>query len=165
MRQLEIRHFSSKGGTKVSKDKPGKSKKGGTPQREYKRHPIGLRQHAVERMKLGENVSALARELGVDRTLLYIWRARTQPQPSIQAGMEAVSDVQQLRIQELETKIAGLEGALGRKGMELDFFAGALRRIAESRPKNEGSGVTASTRKSAEGPQRRKAGKANPAAK
>lgn len=34
MRQLEIRHFSSKGGTKVSKDKPGKSKKGGTPQRE-----------------------------------------------------------------------------------------------------------------------------------
>jgi transposase-like protein len=36
-----------------------------------------VKQHAVERMKLGENVSALARELGVDRTLLYLWRART----------------------------------------------------------------------------------------
>jgi transposase-like protein len=119
---------------------------------------IGVKQHAVERMKLGENVSALARELGVDRTLLYLWRARTQR--GREPGPEGPIDVRQIRIQELETKIAGLEGALGRKGMELDFFAGALRRIAESRQKSENNGGTASTRKSAGEPQRGKAKKA-----
>jgi transposase-like protein len=142
----------------VSKGKPDKDKAGEKPPREYKRHPIGVKQHAVERMKLGENVSALARELGVDRTLLYLWRARTQR--GREPGPEGPIDVRQIRIQELETKIAGLEGALGRKGMELDFFAGALRRIAESRQKSENNGGTASTRKSAGEPQRGKAKKA-----
>lgn len=103
---------------------------------------------AVERMKLGENVSALARELGVDRINLYRWRSKPVKVPSGEAGV--AYDPQQERVQELEAKIAGLEGTLGRKEMELDFFVGALRRIKDTRQQRSGSGEKASTRKSAE---------------
>src|ERR1039458_5744992 len=62
-------------------------------------------------MNLGENVSALARELGVDRINLYRWRAELIKVPSGEPGV--TYDPQQQRIQELEAKIAGLEGTLG----------------------------------------------------
>ena len=38
------------------------------------KYPIAFRQMAVERMKNCANVSALAEELGVDRTVLYHWQ-------------------------------------------------------------------------------------------
>src|ERR1022692_3946255 len=116
---------------KVSKAKRERGKEEGSELRVYRRHPIGLKQQAVERMNLGENVSALARELGVDRINLYRWRAELIKVPSGEPGV--TYDPQQQRIQELEAKIAGLEGTLGRKEMELDFFAGAWRRIKGTR--------------------------------
>src|ERR1017187_5649398 len=155
MRQLEMRHFSSKGegrGQKRNGNREGCNEEGGEP-RVYRRHPIGLKQQAVEGMNLGENVSALARELGVDRINLYRWRAELIKVPSGEPGV--TYDPQQQRIQELEAKIAGLERTLGRKEMELDFFAGALRRIKGTRQQRSISGETASTRKSAEGCKRK----------
>jgi transposase-like protein len=138
---------------KVSKAKRERGKEEGSEPRVYRRHPIGLKQQAVERMNLGENVSALARELGVDRINLYRWRAELIKVPSGEPGV--TYDPQQQRIQELEAKIAGLEGTLGRKEMELDFFAGAWRRIKGTRQQRSISGETASTRKSAEGCKRK----------
>jgi len=132
----------------VSKAKREQPKDEGREPRPYRRHPIGLKQQAVERMNLGENVSALARELGVDRINLYRWRAELIKVPSGEPGV--TYDPQQQRMQELEAKIAGLEGTLGRKEMELDFFVGALRRIKEIRQQRSVSGEKASTRKSAE---------------
>ena len=139
----------------MSKAKRERRKDAGHELRGYRRHPIGLKQQAVERMKLGENVSALARELEVDRTLLYRWRVQPMELAGGTAVSAAVGDRQHLRIQELESKIAGLEGTLGRKEMELDFFVGALRRIKETRQQRSGSGEKASTRKSAEGCKRK----------
>jgi transposase len=133
----------------VSKVKRKPPKDEGREPRSYRRHPIGLKQQAVERMNLGENVSALARELGVDRINLYRWRSNSIAVPRAEPAV--AYDPQQQRIQELESKIAGLEGTLGRKEMELDFFVGALRRIQETRQQRSVSGETASTRKSAEG--------------
>src|ERR1035438_9072455 len=66
---------------KVSKAKRERGKEEGSEPRVYRRHPIGLKQQAVERMNLGENVSALARELGVDRINLYRWRAELRKGP------------------------------------------------------------------------------------
>ena len=48
-----------------------------------------------------------------------------------------------------------LEGVIGQKTLELDFFAGALRRIEESRRKKGKTGATASTPKSAGGCNRK----------
>ena len=41
------------------------------------KYPKAFRQMAVERMRNCANVSALAEELGVDRTVLYHWRRLT----------------------------------------------------------------------------------------
>jgi transposase-like protein len=136
--------------SKVKREQPKDERREPRP---YRRHPIGLKQQAVERMKLGENVSALARELGVDRITLYRWRPKSIAAPGMEPAV--AYDPKQQRIQELESKIAGLEGTLGRKEMELDFFVGALRKIKETRQRRSVSGETASTRKSAEGCQRK----------
>jgi hypothetical protein len=58
-------------------------------------------------------------------------------------------------VRELEKKVGELEGVIGQKTLELDFFAGALRRIKETRQKKGNSGATASTRKSAGGCNRK----------
>jgi transposase-like protein len=44
------------------------------------KYPKAFRQMAVERMRNCDNVSELAKELGVDRSALYHWRNRP-PQP------------------------------------------------------------------------------------
>ena len=43
-----------------------------------KRYSLEFRERAVRRMKLGDNISRLARELGVDRTCLYIWKRKLE---------------------------------------------------------------------------------------
>jgi hypothetical protein len=55
----------------------------------------------------------------------------------------------------LTKKVAELQGVIGQKTLELDFVAGALRRIEESRQKKGMSGETASTQKSASGCNRK----------
>lgn len=120
----------------------------------YKRYPMRFRERAVERMKLAENVTQLARELGVDRVSLYHWKRKLEGQRTYRAnGKER--DARDLRIEELEGKITRLEGIVGRQWLELDFFDSALRRIEEQERKSGGSGVLASTPKSAAGCHRK----------
>jgi len=122
--------------------------------RTWRRYPVGLKQQAVGRMKAGENVSALARELGMHRSLLYIWSRQIEGRLDSSEPCQ-MPDRREQRIQELEAKVADLEGALGRKGQEVDFFGTALRRIAEIRQKRSGSGETASMKKSGGEPSRK----------
>jgi len=105
-------------------------------------------------MKTGENVSELAHELGIDRSLLYIWSRKMEGRPY---GKEPSGspDLRDQRIQELEAKISSLEGALGRKTQEVDFFEAALRTIAETRQKKSAAGEKSSTKKSAAGSERK----------
>ena len=124
----------------------------------YKRYPASVRESAVERMRLGVNVSELAAELGVDRTTLYYWKDQREQRGAKQQlapkGAEPV-DERDYRIRELESKVSGLEGELGRAALETRFFKGALRRIEESRQKNENSGAIASSPRSATGRTRK----------
>jgi transposase-like protein len=102
-------------------------------------------------MKLGGNFSELARELDLSRTLLYLWLHEAER--GIEAGER---DPRDLKIRELERKIASLEAVIGRQKLESDFFADALCRVEEmTQPRSE-RGETSSTPKS-EGGQRRKA--------
>jgi transposase-like protein len=102
-------------------------------------------------MKSGCNVSELARELHLSRTLLYRWFLRAQEMQ--EAGGP---DPQALRIKELEDKVASLEGVIGRQKLEADFFVGALRRVEKLAPPQDGQGAMRSMPKSRAG-QRRKA--------
>jgi transposase-like protein len=113
-----------------------------------KRYSMRFRQRVVERMQLESNISQLSRELGLDRSMMYIWKRKLEGRAygSVRSGRVDVRDRQ---IQELQEKIAGLEGVIGRQALELDFFEGALRRMRETELPSNAAGEIASTPKSA----------------
>ena len=124
------------------------------PRKKWDRWPAEFRQRALERMKTCQNVKVLAKELGVARQQLYMWRQQAEGRKKA-SDPGASEDPRDRRIGELTKKVGELEGVIGQKTLELDFFAGALRRIEESRQKKGMSGETASTLKSASGCNRR----------
>lgn len=126
---------------------------------------------ALARMAAGENVSALARELGVLRKCLYQWRERYRiggevavrsrgrptkaealalravlPAPPVSSGNQPppVPDA----LAQAERRIAELEQKVGRQALELDFFQRALQQIEETRLRKAVLGATAPTRSS-----------------
>lgn len=120
------------------------------------RWPREFKLRAVARMDEAANITALAKELGVERKLLYIWRdkfrsggagalhpigrplkaARFLEEASAPPS-PASADSRQ-RIEELERKI-------GQQQLELDFFRAALRQVREQRlKKGEPGGTTSS---------------------
>lgn len=118
------------------------------------RRSAAFKECALERMKRSQDVKALARELGVPRGTLYLWRRQAE-EGKESAEPAAVEDPRERRIQELVQRVGELEGVIGQKTLELDFFAGALRSIEELRQRRSGSGERASTRKSAGGCNRK----------
>ena len=119
-----------------------------------KRYSLEFWERAVRRMKLGDNVSRLARELGVDRTSLYTWKRKLEQRPYRKRTNQEV-DWRDHRIEELEAKVARLEGIIGSQWLELDFFESALRRIEGSARRKSGNGGKASTPRSAAGCERK----------
>ena len=124
------------------------------PRRKWDRFPAEFRQRALEQMKTCQNVKVLAKELGVARQLLYLWKQQAEGRKKA-SEPGASEDPRDRRIRELEKQVGELQGCIGQKTLELDFFAGALRRIEESRQKKGKPGVTASTPKSAGGCNRK----------
>ena len=124
------------------------------PKRKWERRPEEFRQRALERMKTCKNVTLLARELGVAPQLLYIWKQQAEGRKKA-SEPDASEDPRERRIRELEKQVGELKGVVGQKTLEADFFAGALRRIEESRRKKGKAGATASTPKSAGGCNRK----------
>jgi transposase len=127
---------------------------------------------ALARMSAGENVSALARELGVLRKCLYQWRERyriggavavrsrgrptkaeslalraagvTPPVPP--PGLPAPPPPDALAL--AQRRIAELEQKVGQQALELDFFQRALQQIEEARLRRAVLGDTTPTRSS-----------------
>jgi transposase-like protein len=117
------------------------------------RYSREFQERAVRRMKLGDNIAQLARELGVHRTCLYRWKRQLGLRP--QGRKRAVEeDWRDRRIETLEAKIARLERIVGGQWQELDFFESALRRI-EKKDVTTGGGASASMPKSVPGCDRK----------
>ena len=117
------------------------------------RYSKEFQERAVRRMKLGDNVSTLSRELGVHRTCLFRWKRQLGLRP--QGRKRAVEeDWRDRRIEMLETKIARLERIVGGQWQELDFFESALRKI-DADAAISGSGGSAFTPRSGNGCDRR----------
>ena len=117
--------------------------------RKWERRSAAFKQKAVERMKEG-HIRRLAKELGVPVSGLYRWKQLAERRLA-----EASEDPRDRHVRKLEEKVKELEGVIGQKTLELDFFAGALRRIKESRQQRNDSGGTPSTRKCARGWKRK----------
>ena len=104
-----------------------------------------FRRNALERMKTSEDITALARELKVNRVQMYRWRNESLgrvPVPRSSAELEQKREERQRR------RIADLERLVARQALELDFFKGALLRIEENRRKRESNSGKPSTSKS-----------------
>ena len=99
--------------------------------------------NAVERMKLGCNVSELAVELGVHRASLYDWKERFRDA----AKREGVTkmDPRQSRIRDLEQQVNELQSTVGRQTQELSFFEMALRQVEPQQARGQ-NGAGSSTR-------------------
>lgn len=97
-----------------------------------------FRDTAMERLRSGENVTALAKELGVGRTLLYTWRNRMEAR---ERGLPVGPGIAKLQAENRE-----LKRVLAEKTLEADFFRGALQKIEARR--QSGSGEKASSTKS-----------------
>lgn len=99
--------------------------------------PEEIRKIALERMKSCTNVTVLAKELGLSRSVLYKWKWQAE-------GREEDN----IPARNLRKKVHELERMLAEKMLEVDFFKGALQKIEARRQRNTESGETASTTKS-----------------
>jgi transposase len=102
-----------------------------------------LKLAAVRRVLAGESVSAVARELGIRRKRLYVWKDRYaelgeaglahrggRPRKIVSEdknGPDAMSGRGELLA--ARKRIAELERKVGQQELELDFFGEALQRI------------------------------------
>jgi transposase len=107
------------------------------------KYPLSFRQMAVERMKDCPSVSALAKELGIDRSNLYQWQRQRQLEHGSESSARVTSPIRELRKQVRE-----LQRVLAEKTLEVDFFKGALQKVEARRQSSKNSGGTASTTRS-----------------
>lgn len=114
----------------------------------WRRHSREFKQQAVERMKGCENIHALARELGVERKLLYTWKYQFEGRPEKNHANYSATAPRPTESERLKRENQELKQALGQKAAELDFFAAALRRVKRERQAIEKLGATGSTPKS-----------------
>jgi transposase-like protein len=94
---------------------------------------------AVERMKSCANILELSQQLGVHRTVLYLWRKQLAEPDGGPARAEETP---------VEQQNGQLQRALAEKTLEVDFFKGALQKIGARRQRNGTAGERASTTKS-----------------
>ena len=110
-------------------------------ERKYAKYTEEFRRQAVERMKASDNIKALARELGIDTRLLYDWRERAEDLSDQRAPANRKARQQESEVKELKRLLA-------EKTLEVDFFRGALQKVAARRPQSSANGEKASTTKS-----------------
>ena len=116
----------------------------------WRRHSVEFKQQVVDRMKTCENIGALARELKLQRKLLYTWKYQLEgrPEPRHANLGTTAEDRKEKRLQDEITK---LKVALADKALETDFFKSALLKVKEGRQQSSAVGATASATPSSRG--------------
>jgi transposase-like protein len=114
---------------------------------------------ALARFAEASNVQDLARELGIERALLYKWQAKFEaggadaltttgrPRPTVTLRVEAGgAPAPPDDLGRAQRRIAELERKVGQQQVELDFFRAALRQVEGRRRRNGGPGDPTSSR-------------------
>ena len=117
---------------------------------EWRRHTIEFKRQAVERMRTCDNINELARELQVQRKLLYTWKYQFEGRPQPRHANFATT-AEERKDKRLIDEISKLKSALADKTLENDFFRSALQKIKEGRQQNTATGASASTSSSSRG--------------
>ena len=118
--------------------------------KKWRRHTVEFKRQVVERMKTAENIGQLARELDLQRKMLYSWKYQFEGRPEPRHANLGIT-AEDRKEKQLKDEIAKLKAALGEKGIEVDFFKSALLKVKEKRQQSFESGVPASTKPSVRG--------------
>ena len=96
----------------------------------------------VERMKQCHDIGALAKELEIHRRMLYRWRDQLEAAKQSEGAPQSSGEAK------LRHEVNQLKRALAEKTLEIDFFKGALQKVAARRQPQDITGAPASTTKS-----------------
>jgi transposase-like protein len=116
----------------------------------WRRHSLEFKRQVVERMKSCPNITELARELQLERKLLYIWKGQLEGRPEPRHANLGLT-TEDRRETQLREEITKLKLSLADRTLENDFFKHALLRVREGRQPNTPPGAAASTTPSARG--------------
>ena len=109
---------------------------------------------AVRRVIEGEQVGAVARDLGISFRVLWGWKKRV-----VEKGEEYLHELgrpkqwQRLKVAgpaedaSQQLRMAELERLVGRQQMEIRFLAKALRQVEERRQQKKNAGAVASSKR------------------
>jgi transposase-like protein len=114
----------------------------------WRRHSREFKLSVVERMKSSDNIEELARELKLERKLMYTWKYQFEGRPEKNHANYAGAPPPDTVEARLRRENKELKESLGEKTAELDFFAAALRRVQENRQSKGETSDPASTPKS-----------------
>lgn len=112
--------------------------------RKWRRHTVEFKRQAVERMKTAANINDLARELDLERKLLYTWKYQFEGRPE-PCHANLATTAEERKEKKLLTEVAKLKSALAEKTLEIDFFKSALLKVNQGRQERTAIGGTAST--------------------
>jgi len=121
------------------------------------RHSEEFKREAVARMEKCPNITALTRELGIDRKLLYQWKWEAEGRPTRKPLPLTTQAAENGNLETLRRENAHLKRVLAEKALEVDFFKGALQQVEARRQSARGSGETPSMRGLISGRSRGKA--------
>jgi len=111
--------------------------------RRYRKYTLTFKKQAVARMKMCDSTKTLAKELDIQRRLLYRWRDELEgrlPRDPEEVNPAVVGQLRQ--------EIVRLKGALADEAVKARFFSDALQRVEARRRSSKESGATPSTTKS-----------------
>jgi transposase-like protein len=120
--------------------------------KKWRRHTLEFKRQVVERMKTCENIEALAKELKIERKLLYTWKYQFEGRPEPRHANYGLT-AEERKEKQLQNEVARLQAALGKKELENDFLKRALLGLEKVRQPNNGPGASASTTPSESGCQ------------
>jgi transposase-like protein len=116
----------------------------------WRRHTVEFKRQAVERMKTCQNIDKLARELKIQRKLLYTWKYQFEGRPEPRHANLGIA-AEDRKEKQLRAEIAKLKATLADKTLEIDFFRSAWLRVKERRQSKSTPGGSASTKPSGRG--------------
>lgn len=116
----------------------------------WRRHTLEFKRQVVERMKTCQNIHELARELKIERKLLYTWKYQFEGRPEPRHANLGIT-AEERKDKQLREEIAKLKASLADKTLENDFFRSALLKVKEGRQPSIETGASASTTSSGRG--------------
>ena len=122
-----------------------------------RRYSERFKREAVARMQECNNITALTRQLGIDRKMLYQWKWQQEGRPTRKPLRLTTQAANRGTLETLRRENEHLKRVLAEKALEVDFFKGALQKVEARRRSRAGSGETPSRSESGSGRSRCKA--------